>query len=126
LADEVDNRGLAARAAYSASTASPTSGGDDAVEHTHPAPADQVVVERLVRGVAGWRVAPLQTLADDMDDAADVTAIVQPWHAAREREVRPDPPHLGRDEQERRLSHASTAALSGITPAKPEQAVDGA
>ena len=39
--------------------------GEDAVEHAEPAPADEAVVERLVRSVALWRIFPLQAMLDD-------------------------------------------------------------
>ena len=55
---------------------------DEAVEHARLAPANETVVERLVGAVAGWCVAPHQARADDVDDAADDLAIVDPPHTA--------------------------------------------
>ena len=68
--------------------------GEDAVEDPHPAPADEAVVERLVRAVAFRRVFPLKTVLDDVDDAAHHAAIINPWHAMRQRKIRSDPSHL--------------------------------
>lgn len=45
--------------------------GEDAIEHSEPAPGDEAVVERLVRPIVLGRVLLLQTVADDIDDAAD-------------------------------------------------------
>ena len=44
---------------------------EDAVEDAEPAPADEAVVERLMRAIAERRVLPLQAVADHIDDAAD-------------------------------------------------------
>ena len=46
----------------------PGKAGEDAVEYPHQAPADEAIVERLVRAIAGWRVLPLKPVADHVDD----------------------------------------------------------
>ena len=58
-------------------------GGEDPVEHPDPAPADEAVVERLRRPVDGGRVPPHQPAPDDMDNAADHPAVINPRHPAR-------------------------------------------
>jgi hypothetical protein len=42
-------------------------------------PADEAVVERLVRPVGCGRIAPPQAVADHVDDPAQHTAVVHPW-----------------------------------------------
>ena len=39
------------------------------VEHAQLAPADEAVVDRPVRAVLGWRIAPPQAVPDDEDNA---------------------------------------------------------
>ena len=39
-------------------------------QDAEPAPADEAIVKRLVRAVSRWRVFPLQTVPDLVDDAA--------------------------------------------------------
>ena len=55
-------------------------GCEDAVEHAHPAPADEAVVDRFVRTVIGWSIAPALPVADHKDDPADDPPIIDPWH----------------------------------------------
>ena len=54
---------------------------EDAVEDPGDAPAYESVVEGLVGSVAGGRIAPHQTVADDMDDAADDLSVIDPRDA---------------------------------------------
>jgi hypothetical protein len=61
---------------------------EDAVEDVQPAPADEAIVERLVGALGRRRVAPLKAMANDIDDAADYTAIIHAWHTVRKRKVR--------------------------------------
>ena len=48
----------------------------DAVEDAKLAPANETVIERLVWPVIFWRILPLQAMLDDIDNAADDTAII--------------------------------------------------
>jgi len=48
----------------------------DAVEHAKPAPADEAVVDGLVRAVGLRRIAPAQPVADHEDNAADYALVV--------------------------------------------------
>jgi hypothetical protein len=41
----------------------------DAVKDTEPAPADEAIVERLVRAIASRRIFPLRAVTDHVDDA---------------------------------------------------------
>jgi hypothetical protein len=90
-------------------------GGEDTAEHAHAAPANEAVVEGLVGAVAGRGIAPAQAALDDEDDAAEHAAVVHARDAVREREVRPDAPHLRRGQQERD-GHGSTSGPFRITP----------
>ena len=69
-------------------------GGEDAVEHAEAAPAYEAIVERLVRAVVKWHIAPAHTAADHVHDAADHAAIVDAGDAVRQREIGFDPRHL--------------------------------
>lgn len=54
-----------------------------AVEDAEPAPADEAVLERLVRTIAGGRVLPLKPVADHIDDTADHAPVVQLYRLSR-------------------------------------------
>ena len=68
--------------------------GEDAVEHAQPVPADEVVVDGLVRAVALGRIPPHQPMLDDVDDPGHDPPIIYPRNAMRKREKRLDPAHL--------------------------------
>ena len=50
--------------------------GKDAVEHAEPAPADEAVVDCLVRTVVLQRVSPAQAVPDHEDDSVDDPAMI--------------------------------------------------
>ena len=56
--------------------------GENAVEHAGLAPPHKAIVERFMRAVAGRRITPHQTRTDDVDDAADHLAVVDPRDTA--------------------------------------------
>jgi hypothetical protein len=68
--------------------------GEDAVEHAQAAPADEPVVDRLVRAIGGRRIAPAQPVPDHEDDAADDPAIIDTRNAMRQWKIRLNPTHL--------------------------------
>src|SRR4051812_19752659 len=68
--------------------------GEDLVEHAQPAPAHEPVVDRLVRTVFAWRVAPTQAVPDYEDDAADHPPVIDPRYPVRQWEIRLNPAHL--------------------------------
>lgn len=70
--------------------------GEDLVEHPKPAPADEAIVDRLVRAIVLGRVAPSQAVSDHKDDPADHPAVVDPRNPMGQREIGLNPPHLGR------------------------------
>ena len=74
-------------------------GRGDALEDAHPAPANEAVVERLVRAVAAWRILPHQPVADDVDDPADHPPVINPRNSVLQRKIRFDPAHLPLGEQ---------------------------
>src|SRR5690606_38622096 len=53
----------------------------DLVKHTHAAPADEAVVDRLMRTVSCRHIAPSEAVADYEDDAADDPTIIDPRYA---------------------------------------------
>jgi hypothetical protein len=79
---------------------------EDAVEHPHAAPADEAVVQRLMRPVALGRVLPLQAVLDHVDDAAHHAAVVNARHPMRQRKMRSDPSHLA-FAQQKEIVHQS-------------------
>src|ERR1700675_4821629 len=52
--------------------------GEELVEHAQAAPADEPVVDCLVRAIVGRSVAPTQPVLDHKDDGADDPTIVDP------------------------------------------------
>ena len=68
--------------------------GEDHLEHSQPAPADETVLDRLVWAIILGRVAPAQTVADHEDAPADRSPIINSWHPVRQRNIRLDPAHL--------------------------------
>ena len=56
---------------------------EDFVEHAETAPAHEPFVDRLVRTVAGRRIAPAQSNPDDEDDPANHTAVIHPHNSMR-------------------------------------------
>jgi hypothetical protein len=83
---------------------------EDAVEDAKAAPADEAVVEGLVRAVGGRRVALAQAVADNEDDAADDATIIDAGNTVGKCEEGLDPFHLGGREQEN-ISHGGTSAM---------------
>ncbi len=57
--------------------------GKDAIEHAQAAPADEAVVDRLVRPVVLGRIAPAQAVADYENNSADHPSIIDPRHPVR-------------------------------------------
>lgn len=68
--------------------------GEDPVEHAQTATANERVVDRLVRTVAGRCITPAQPVPDTEDDAAHDAPVIDPWNAVRQREIRLGPAHL--------------------------------
>src|SRR5215204_2687555 len=59
--------------------------GEDVVEDPHSAPADEAIVQRLVRAVGGGRITPAQAVLEDEDDATDAAAIIDARHSMSQR-----------------------------------------
>ena len=68
--------------------------GKDLVEHSHPAPADEPVVGRLVQTILSRCISPAQPVPDHEDHTADDPTIVNPGHSMRQRKIQLDPAHL--------------------------------
>ena len=64
---------------------------EDPGENPHARPANEPVVERLLRAVDGRRILPLQPILFDVDYRAQYAMIIDPRPAARFREERPQP-----------------------------------
>ena len=68
--------------------------GKDPVEHAQAAPADEAVVDRLMRTIGGRRITPAQPVPDHEDDTADDPPIIDPRNAMRKWEIGLNPAHL--------------------------------
>src|SRR5271168_1685470 len=79
------------------------------VEHTKPTPADEAIIECLVRAIIFGRVAPAQAVADDMNDAADHPTVVYSPNPVRQRKIRLDQSHLAVGQPEQILHSANTS-----------------
>ena len=77
---------------------------EDAVEHAQAAPADEAIIDRLVRTVGGRRITPAQAVPDHEDDAAQDPPVIDPRDAVRQWEIRLNPAHL-RLAQQPQLGH---------------------
>ena len=64
---------------------------EDVRELAEPAPADEAVVEGLMRTVGAWRILPLQAIADYVDDTGQQAVDIARARAnsARRRNARP-------------------------------------
>lgn len=64
------------------------------VEHAKPAPANEAIVDRLVRTVGQWRVVPPQPGLEHKNNPTDQPPVIDPRNSVRTREVSLDPTHL--------------------------------
>ena len=82
--------------------------GEDPVEHAQSAPADEAVIDRLVRAVVPGRVAPAQAVANNEDDPRDYPPVIDPRNPVRKWEIWLDPAHL-RLRQPNQITHGSAS-----------------
>src|SRR3984885_13541790 len=87
--------------------------GENLVEHAQAAPADEPIVDRLVRAIVARRVAPTQPVLDHKDDGADDPPIVDPRDPMREREIPLNSTHLSLRQQEQ-ISHRRSLLASPV------------
>ena len=59
-----------------------------------PTPADETIIDRLVRPVLLGRLAPSQPVPDHEDNPANHPSVIDPRHPLRQRKIRLDPAHL--------------------------------
>ena len=81
----------------------------DLVEHAQPAPADESLVDRLVRPILARRISPAKAVPDHKDYAADDPAVINPRNAVRQRELGLDPAHL-RYRQPDQITHDNASS----------------
>src|SRR5664279_6193421 len=74
------------------------------VEHPQAAPANEPIVDRLVRAILSWRVAPTQPILDHKYNRAHDPPVVDPSDPMRPRKIARDPTHLSL-RQEEQISH---------------------
>src|ERR1700723_1611837 len=73
--------------------------GENLVEHAQATPANEPIVDRLVRAIVGRSVAPTQPVLDHEHDRADDPPIVPPRDPMRERKIPLNPTHLNPRQQ---------------------------
>lgn len=60
---------------------------EDRIEHSRAAPADEAVVQRVVRSIAFGRIFPLKAVPNDRDDSTDHPQIIHPRNAVGNRKI---------------------------------------
>src|ERR1700683_56421 len=73
--------------------------GENLVEHAQAAPANEPIVDRLVRDILARRVAPAQPVLDHKHDGADDPPVVHPRDPMRKRKIPLNPTHLNSRQQ---------------------------
>src|ERR1700730_7257962 len=71
-------------------------------------PANEPIVDRLVRAIVGRSVAPTQPVLDHEHDRADDPPIVHPRDPMRERKIPLNPTHLN-PRQQKQISHGEAS-----------------
>lgn len=84
------------------------------VEHTQAAPADEPLVDRLLRTMGRRRTSPANSIPDHEDNAAHDPSIVDPRDTVRERDLRLDPAHL-RLAGQPKIAHGYASSASPMT-----------
>src|ERR1700733_8588077 len=82
--------------------------GENLVEHAQATPANEPIVDRLVRAIVGRSVAPTQPVLDHEHDRADDPPIVHPRDPMRERKIPLNPTHLN-PRQQKQISHGQAS-----------------
>src|ERR1700760_2889461 len=73
--------------------------GEYPPEHGASAPADEAIIEGLMRAIRLRRILPPQAVADNVDDAADHPPVIDPRPAVRAGKMWADPSHLSLAQQ---------------------------
>src|SRR5471030_146355 len=93
--------------------------GENLVEHAQTAPADEPIVDRLVRTVFPRRVTPAESVLNHKYDGANDPTVIHPRDAVREWKITLDPAHLRRRQQEQiRHGEASSPRLESANPSR--------
>jgi hypothetical protein len=79
------------------------------VERTQTAPANEPIVDRLVRAILSRRVAPAKPILDHKHDRTHDPPVVHPRDPMRKRKIALDPAHL-RLRQQKQISHGEAAS----------------
>jgi hypothetical protein len=83
--------------------------GEDLVEHAQAAPANEPIVDCLVRAIVARRVAPAKPVLDHEDDGADDAPVVHPRDPVRQRKIPLNPTHLSQ-RQQKQISHGEASS----------------
>ena len=73
---------------------------ENLVEHPHTAPANEPIVDRLVRAILRRGVAPTKPILDHKHNRAHDPTVVHSRDAMRQRKIPPNPTHLSPRQQE--------------------------
>ena len=87
--------------------------GKHPVKYALAAPADEAIVDRLVRAVTGRHITPAQPVPVHEDKAAHDPPIINPRNAVRQRKMGLNPAHLrlAQQPQLRQRQHLPGAAI---------------
>src|SRR5580692_8526645 len=93
--------------------------GENLVEHAQAAPANEPIVDCLVRAILWRRVAPAQPVPDHKHDRAHDPTVVHARDAIRQRKIPFNPTHLNPRQQEQ-ISHKQSLLASPMNqPIRP-------
>src|SRR6202789_1631827 len=67
---------------------------ENLVEHPQAAPANEPVIDRLMRTILGRGVTPAKPIPDHEHDGAHNPPVIHPRDAVRQRKIALDPAHL--------------------------------
>src|ERR1700733_9187206 len=86
-------------------------GCENLIEHAQAAPANEPIVDRLVRTIVARSIAPTQPILDHKHNRADDPPVVDPSDPVRPRKIALDPTHLSL-RQQKQISHGEASLLA--------------
>jgi hypothetical protein len=89
--------------------------GENLIAHAQAAPANEPIVDCLVRAIVGRSIALSQPVLDHEDDGVDDPPIVNPRDPMRERKIPFYPAHLSLSQQ-KQISHGEASQPPPMNP----------
>ena len=86
--------------------------GEDRVEHAQPAPANEPVIDRLVRAIRPRRVTPAKPIPDHEHDGAHNPPVIHPRDAMRQRKKTPSIRRICVSESKNKSARAKAPRLA--------------